>query len=335
MRYMEIRSCRQAVVNGLKWLTSQQDSDGSFQPLEHGLNTLHKIPLALALTGQLERGSRLCAWIQEYGLDDEGDFGGQLHREGPLATFYNYGNAFMVMGLHRLGHYGLSLRAAEYLTTLQHPSSGGFLTLGPESALDGMQDMLSAALGGLALLSTGQLAAAEAAGAFLISHFERQPRLVSELLFVQQRGDRLVTEWPEGEGQAFTLHLNGVAQWSFIPGLAGGFLAKLYEVTGERSQLETAQSYIEFADAGGADRYEGPTAWWFGWGAAILYSVTGVGAYRKIAEQVSEQIVDSQMSSGTWAAGSLSHLPPAPLIDATAEAIIVRTEILQAFSMGE
>jgi hypothetical protein len=332
---MEIRSCRQAIVTGLKWLLSQQDADGSFKPLEHGLNTLHKIPLALALTGQLERGSRLCAWIQENAFDEEGDFSGRIQREGPLASFYSYGNAFLILGAHRLGHYGQSLRGAEFLGTMQHPQSGGFLTLGPESSLDGMQDMMSTALCGLALLATGQLPAAEAAGAFLVSHYERQPRLVTELLFVQQRGDRLVTDWSEGEAQAFALNLHGSSQWSFVPGLAGGFLAKLYEVTGESSHLETAQSYIEFADSAGSDRYEGPNAWWFGWGAAVLYSVTGVGAYRRIAEAVAEQIVESQMSSGTWAAGSLGHLPPAPIIDATAEAIIVLTEMLQALVTGE
>jgi hypothetical protein len=41
------------------------------------------------------------------------------------------------------------------------------------------------------------------------------------------------------------------------------------------------------------------------------------------------------MSNGTWAAGSMGYEPPAPIVDATAEAIIALTEMLQALVVGE
>lgn len=332
---MEIRNCRQSVVSALKWLLAQQEADGSVKPGEHGLNTFHKVPYALAVTGQMERGSRLCAWIQENALDDEGDFTARTHREGPLNAFYHYANSWLIMGAHRLGQFGLSLRAADFLSTLQHPQTGGFLTLGPESSLDGMQDMMTTALGGLALLTTGKLPEAEAAANFLLSMYDRQPKLGQQMLFVQQKGDRLVNEWPEDQAPAFALTLRAPGQWYFVPGLAGGFLAKLYDVTGNQEHLRGAQAYIQFADSSGNDRYEGPYAWWFGWGAAMVYASTGVATYRKIIESVAEEMVGSQMSSGSWAAGSMGYEPPAPIVDATAEAIVALAEMLQSLVIGE
>lgn len=333
---MEIRNYRQAAVNALKWLLNQQDNDGSVKPAEHGLNTFHKVPYALAVMGQMERGSRLCAWIQENACDEEGDFGGHVHREGPLSVFYHYPNSWLVMGAHRLGQFGLSLRAADFLATLQHPQTGGFLTLGPDSSLDGMQDLMSTSLAALAMLTCGRVEEAEKAGGFLVSMYDRQPSIGSQLLFVLQKGDRLVNEWPEGQGPAFALKLREPGQWYFVPGLAAGFLAKLYDVTGNDEYLRVAQSYVQFADSSGAsDRYDGPNAWWLGWGAAMLYASTGVASHRRIIEAICDNMVEGQMSNGCWAAGTIGYEPPAPIVDATAEAIVVLTEMLQALVIGE
>lgn len=332
---MEIRTYRQAVVNGLKWLLTQQEPDGSFRPIEHGLSTFHKIPYALAVTGQLERGARLCSWIQQQIMDEEGDFTLRFDRGGPLAVFYHYANSWLICGAHRLGQFGMSLRGSDFLSTLQHPQTGGFLTIGPASSLDGMQDLMTSSLAGLAMLTTGRVAEAEATGNFLVSMYDRQPKLGSQLLFVQQRGDHLVNEWDESQAPAFALTLRANDQWYFVPGLAAGFLAKLYEVTGDEEHLRAAQSYIQFADSAGSGRYDTPNGWWFGWGAAMVYAVSGVATLRNIVEAVCDQIVESQMSNGTWAAGTMGYEPPAPIIDATAEAIVCLTEMLQALVSGE
>lgn len=332
---MDIRNCRQALVSGLKWLLTQQDTDGSIKPVELGLNTFHKVPYALALTGQLERGSRLCAWIKEQCLDEEGDFTGLSHREGPLGAFYHYGNSWVIIGAHRLGQFGLSMRAAEFLSTLQHPKTGGFLTQGPDSSLDGMQDIMSTALAGLAMLTTGNLAAAEAAGDFLVNMYDNQPKLSTQMLFVLQRTDRMVTDWPEDQQPAFALNPSQPSQWYFVPGLAAGFLVKLGEVTGNEDHLRAAQAYIQYAESGASDRYDTPNGWWLGWGAALVYAATGVATYRSIVEAVTGNMTEAQMGSGSWAAGTLSYEPPAPIVDATAEAVVVLTEILQHTVVGE
>jgi hypothetical protein len=332
---MEIRNYRQAVVNGLKWLLTQQEPDGSFKPLEFGLNTCHKIPYALAVTGQLERGARLCSWLQQQTLDDEGDFTRRFDRQGPLASFYHYPNSWLAMGAHRLGQFGLSLRASDFLSNLQHPQTGGFLTMGPDSSLDGMQDIMTSSLAGLTMLTVGRVAEAEAVGKFLISMYDRQPKLGSQLLFIQQRGDHMVNEWDEAQAPAFALTIRAADQWYFVPGLAGGFLAKLFDVTGDDEYLRVAQNYVQFADSAGSGRYDSPNGWWFGWGAAMVYAVSGVATHKQIAETVAEQMIESQMSNGTWAAGTMGYEPPAPIIDATAEAIICLTEILQALVAGE
>ena len=268
-------------------------------------------------------------------MDEEGDFTLRFDREGPLGVFYHYANSWLIMGAHRLGQFGMSLRGADFLSTLQHPQTGGFLTTGPNSSLEGMQDIMTSALAGLAMLTTGHVAEAEATGDFLVSMYDRQPKLGSQMLFVQQRGDHMVNEWDEAQAVAFALTLRESDQWYFVPGLAGGFLAKLYEVTANDEHLRAAQGYIQFADSAGSGRYDTPNGWWFGWGAAMVYAVSGVATHRSIVESVCDQIVESQMSSGTWAAGTMGYEPPAPIIDATAEAIICLTEMLQALVAGE
>ena len=67
----------------------------------------------------------------------------------------------------------------------------------------------------------------------------------------------------------------------------------------------------------------------------MVYAATGVATYRNIIEAVTDRMVEAQMGSGSWAAGTLSYEPPAPIVDATAEAVIVLTEILQHAVVGE
>ena len=193
---MDLRRCRSATVAAIKWLLTQQNPDGSFAPVEHGLATHNKLLWALNDMGQQPKAAQLATWLRGYALDEEGDFGG-LARPTPYDHYYALGNAFVVCGAMRLGSFSLAYPALDLLTSLQHPRSGGFLTAGPEATLGDEQDMVTTALCGLACLQGGRLEAAEAAGRFLLDLWEAQPGGAAARLFLAATGDKPepVTKW--------------------------------------------------------------------------------------------------------------------------------------------
>jgi len=332
---MDLRQCRQAIVGGLKWTISHQNPDGTFQPVEFGLCGYHKTVYMLSLVAQTERAARLCAWIEANVLDDDGDFTDPHGRQGPMKTFYSYPNAWLAMGAHRLELYNISYRALDFLTSLQHPATGGFLTAGPAAGLEDRQDIVTTATAGLACLQLGALDAAQRAGQFLVNVFEAQPRAQTKLYFYVEKTNQFVTEYEDEEAAAHALTLNRPNQWYFVPGLAACLLTKLYEASGEDTFLTAAQSYVQFADSSGEDRYGEARSGFLGLAAALLYSATDVNNYANIAETVANNIITAQMGNGSWAEASMGYEPPAPILDATAENVILLTGILQALGGRE
>jgi len=142
---MDLRAIRQAIVGGLKWAIARQTGEGTFEPVEFGMCGYHKMIYMLSLVGQAERATHLCSWLETNAFDEEGDFTDAHGRQGPMSAYYNYPNSWLTMGAHRLERYDISYRAMDFLTSLQHPETGGFLTTGPESALEGRQDIISTA----------------------------------------------------------------------------------------------------------------------------------------------------------------------------------------------
>ncbi len=326
---MDLRAIRQAIVGGLKWVIGQQTAEGTFGPVEFGMCGYHKMMYMLSLVGQAERATRLCSWVEANALDEEGDFADPHGRQGPMAAYHTYPNSWLAMGAHRLEKYDMSYRAMDFLTSLQHPQTGGFLTAGPEAGLDDRQDILSTATVGLACVQTGQLDAAERAGHFLVNVFNSQPKIGTRLYFHIENTDQFVTTYDDEVATAHAITLDRPSQWYFVPGLAACFLIKLHHATGEKVFLDTAQSYVQFADTSGEDRYAEARGGFFGLAAAMLYAITDVNNYANIAEEVTGNIISAQMGNGSWAEASMGFEPPAPILDATAENVIILTGVLQ------
>lgn len=329
---MEFDDCRRAIVSGLKWVVAQQLGDGQFKPAEFGMCGYHKVPYALSLVGQTERAGRLLSWIDRNAFDEEGDFTDPHGRQGPMADYYNYPNAWLIMAAHRLEAYDMSYRAIDFLTSLQHPDTGGFLTGGPTSGLDGRQDILSTAVAGLACVQCGAIDTANRAGRFLVNIFNSQPRIGVRMYFFIEDTDQFVTEYDDEEASSHALMLDRSHQWYFVPGMAAYFLAKLYQATGTDVFLDGAHNYVRFCDSSGEDRYGDARSGAFGLAAAVLYAMTDVNNYATIADEVAGNIISAQMGNGSWAEGSMGFVPPAPILDATAENVVILTHMLQTLS---
>lgn len=332
---MDIKSCRQATIQGVKFLLSQQQADGSFTPVEHGLAAFHKIPYALAVMGQTERAARLCMYVTENYMDDEGDLVGHFPRTPLHQEFALLSNAWLVAGAQRLGQFGLALRGVDFLGSLQNPTTGGFFTNGPHATVDGDQDVLTTATCGLALLYGGRLDEAANAGKYLYSVFESQLTAAARMYFRTHKGSQLVTDVPEEQIDRYVISVGKPEQWYHVPGMAAGFLAKLYEATGERRHLETAQRYLNFADNCGPDRYASVRSGFLGWAASLLYAATGNANYRRIAIAVADGLMKLQLANGSWLQMSCSEDLTSDVVDGTAEGIICMTQILEGLVSGE
>ena len=332
---MDTKNCRQAMIQGAKWLLSQQDSNGAMRPLEHGVATYHKLPLAYAIMGQVDRAAALSAWIQENSLDEEGDFGRDFPRPPLHMHFYSWANSWLICGTHCLGHFGMSVPALEFLLSLQHPATGGFLTAGPEAGLNDRQDGLSTAAAGLACLYGGRIEAAEAAGQFLTWLWDNQPGgAAARLYFTVERTDEIVTEFDEQLAQCSAVHTSHPEQWYHMPALAAGFLILLYEATGEQVYLEGGHQYLQFADSCGRDRYSSYTSAFLGWAAAIGFKATANANYERIAEEVADNLLAAQLANGSWLKGCMGSDITADVVDGTAEAIICLAKIIESLAAG-
>jgi len=333
---MNITAYRQAAVKAVRWLLSQQNDDGSINPVDQGIAAYYKVPYALSLAGRTPEAVRLLTWVRENAFTEEGDFGGRYPRIGAHQVYYHYANSWLICGAQRLGQFDLSLKGVDFLLSLQHPESGGLLTRGPESALSGEQDLMSTCTAGIAALYTGRVEEAQAIGDHLVRVWEKQPVASKRLYFTLHNGEQLITDFPEEDAILRMVDAGKPGQQYLIPGLATAFLVRLWYATGGKKYLQVAHEYTEFGDLCAEDRYTTLPSAWFGWGAALLYQATGNANYQRIAAAVCDFLAGSQLESGTW--GDPEVVAPGDLhiiVDSTAELAILLCEMVEGLMTGE
>ena len=113
---------------------------------------------------------------------------------------------------------------------------------------------------------------------------------------------------------------------SSTPASRGGFLANLYQATGEREWLELAQRYMLLAEGATDHLFRLGRAGKVGWASAVLYTLTGDEKYRRMAIRVADNLIARQAPDGYWGTMGGSE----PHVDATAELSIWLDEIGQA-----
>jgi hypothetical protein len=275
--------------------------------------------MALAACGETRAAHRLCHWIRVSGLCPNGDFGPRP--EEACGYPYAYYNSWVILGAHRLGQYDLSQRGMDFLMRLHDPAGGGFYSSATEHADTTPQDLWVVSGCGQAVLSTGRLEAARGVGRWMHEVMRRQPDFPRRLYSVYTRaGGLLIADDIRSVCRADAT----TDQYFFHPGIAAGFLCRLYQASGEGEWLNLAKEYMRHAEVAGDFLFRLLRAGKVGWAAAVLYTLTGASKYRDMAIRVGDMLVETQSPEGTW------DLAGAYRNDITAEMVVWLDEISQA-----
>jgi len=317
------RRFRDAREEGCSYLLKMCRPDGGFGKPELGLDEYYKALTAFAVCGHTRTAARLCQWILSHGITPEGDFGPRDQRTGDFR--YTYPNAWITIGAHRLGEFGLSQRGIEFLMGFRDPDSGGFFSDAKKRDAETEQDIIYVSFCGLAALYTGRIDVAKSVGGWLKTVMKCQPCFPEKLYTVYSRADGLhITADSEIR---YVVSRNATTYQNFFqPGSAGAFLASLYQATGENEWLQLSREYMAFAEGASDYLFSLLAAGKVGWASSLLYKITGEDKYREMAVRVGDSIIAAQTRKGCW------NFPgtTTPHNGITAEMVVWLDEIHQA-----
>ena len=322
---------RAARDRGGAYLLDQLHPDGSFGDPELGVFDYYKVPAAFLVCGESSAASRLCAWIRSSGITADGDFAPRP--EGVHDYAYTYFNYWVIIGAHRLGQFDLSQNGMDFLMDFRDPESGGFYSSPTERDAETLQDLWVVSGCGQAALYTGRTDVARGVGRWMKTLMLGQPNYPKQLFGVYSRAKGVITE-PEPDDQ-FRYVLNQDAQRDepfYNPGIAAGFLARLYKATGEEEWLDLARAYMDFTDGASDYLFRLLRAGKVGWAASVLYTLTGEPKYRDTAIRVGDNLIAVQSENGAW--NGVAGMPEGPNNDITAEMVVWLDEVHQAVGSG-
>jgi rhamnogalacturonyl hydrolase YesR len=157
-----------------------------------------------------------------------------------------------------------------------------------------------------------------------------QPNYPAQMHTTYSRAKGIHTEPDPGDDvRRYIFNLDATTDERFFnPGIAAGFLARLYMATGEDQWLQLAKEYMRCCDNASDYLYTILRAGKTGWAAALLYTLTGERKYRDIAVRIGETLLRTQAESGYWS--GLDSIEETPSYGRTAEMTIWLDEIYQA-----
>ena len=286
------------------------------------------VPIALTVGGHSAAASRFLSWIRENVFTPDGDFGTSPDKK--QMGSYAYQNAWLIEGAHRLGQFDLSQRGMDFITPFWDPETGGFYSSYDERGEDTEMEIYVTSGCGRAAVYTHRLDVARGVARFLRTVLDEQPDYPQRLYSVYTRGGGLVIEDDAEDSMHFVMSQDSTEDQQFFnPGIAGGFLARLYQATGEAEWLELSKRYMYFAEIASDHLItlpglrQGKT----GWGASVLYTLTGEEKYRDLAIRIGDSLLSHQGEDGSWSGGSPDRKPS---INLTAEMVIWLDEINQS-----
>lgn len=313
---------------GIAWLVEAQRPDGAIGDVErHGLGPVYKALWAYACAGQTAAANRLASWIKENLLTEDGDLAGPL-RGRVHDRAYGYPHAWITVGAHKLGRYDISHRTIEFLLLLQHDTGGIRVERDRE---DAVQDVLNTGQAGNALLATGRVREARAAGQFLRTVWEAQPYPERELFFVYKPGEGLRTDFAEDRQRLHSIRIDQPRQSYFNSGMAAAFLARLAMATGDDAWAQLGRQYLEISFNVLDEMYETAQVGKVGWGAAAIHQITGDERLLALAERVGDAMIAQQQPNGAWD-NTGGYVNEDIRAEVTAEFVVILDEMVGALS---
>ena len=320
-------------LKGAEWLLQQQSADGSFSSIEEGIDAYYKIPYALAVTGYPRQAHQLLDWVvREGALTPEGDLRGKSVKAQSVwhHECYTYSNSWMVIGAQRLGRFDFARPAMAYVLKFLSNANGGIFSE-PESILTGRgrQDIVVCSQASSACVYMGRWAEAIQIGDWFVDMLRWQPDIARNLYACSDPETGLIVDYPADYPLMYVVKAYEPAQWYFYPGIAMGFLSKLYLATGKREYLDASEGYFDFTLHCQEDVYRKGQSGKIGWGSAQMYWITGDEKYRRGAVAVGDFLLETQADSGLWDLGGPYGSAPATILDITAEFVVWLAEIAQ------
>ena len=326
---------KKAKEEGVKWLLTQRNEDGSFGPVEKGVHYF-RVPWALAVSGCTAEAIGLVEWIRK-NMWSDGDFSGKYPRPHGKCdgAFYAYPNANLIFGAHILRQFDISIPGMKFLIENFHDKEdGGFFNNKESTGADGEKEMCNSSQGGLSALITGNIETARKVAQFLKKVYDAQPELPDRLYLCFSSEKGLITDLnnkaPE-EYSSYVIEAQEPEQHYFAPGIATAFLVRLYMVTKKIEYLELAEKYQKFAMDCTERQFEVPQVCKTGWGSALLYQVTKKEKYKEWTIRVSDYYVASQFKEGYWE-NKEPFKQPQMTLRITAEFIVHLDTIIGALS---
>ena len=316
---------RRSRDRGHAFLQRHLGADGAFPADAPSIAASYKALTAFQVCGDDRAANRMCAWIRRHGILDSGDFAPRP-QAAAAGDAYTYYNAWIIAGAHRLGQFDLSRRGLAFLRGFHDPVSGGFYSSVDRRDDDTEQDLMATCMCGLAALYVGDLEIASGVGRWLQTVRDAQPDFPRLLYTVYSRAGGLVTPLPAGDGNRYLVERDADRDQNiFNPGIAAAFLCRLYQSTGDESQLELARQYLSVAEGASDFLFGIVRAGKVGWAASLLYRQTGDPRYREMAVRIGNNLAELQFEAGFWSGVGGTE----PSLDSTAERVVWMDEILQ------
>lgn len=326
-----MRRFKEARNKGCAYLLARQRPDGGFGDLELGVTEYYKVPAAYLVCGESNAANRLLHWIRRNGMTPDGDFGPRpIQALGDY--YYSYYNSWVVIGAQRLGQFDLSQKGMDFLVGFRDRESGGFYSSLTERGADTVEDLWVVSGCGQAALYAGRMDVAEGVGRWMQTLMDGQPNYPEVMYTVYSRAQGVITEPDPADEIRYVLrNVSEGDQYFFHPGIAGGFLARLYQATGEKEWLELAKRYMVFAERATDHLLGLLRAGKVCWAASVLYTLTSGQKYKDLAVKIGDKIIAQQNPDGSW--GRVGNTE-APNSDATAEMVVWLDELYQAVGRG-
>ena len=309
-----LKACLQTIDRASRWLENQEENIREM----NDLCSHYKAPYLYAVLGDRVRARRYADLMAVRYLQSNGDFRtrpdhkGWSHLPCSPANRYVYSNGWLIVGLQKIGAYGIARKGLDFVRRFQHPDLGGFFSryiIQSERVDSGRFDTSSTASAGMALLACGQIEEAIKAGDFVVRVIESNPEPTRFFFSSWDAEAGLVTDVFGEEDQnavfgrkqyCLSTESEASQELVWLMGKPLAFLCRLYDATGEQTYLNAASDLFSFFHHLDDTKWSNPASCKVMWSGGDLYRQTGDRSVLEVVERLLHFFVDSQFESGLW-----------------------------------